>query len=356
MKFSSSSLSILATLVAVEGFAAPPSLYGSVTKRHGQNYQSLIPTKLSSSSFSREEESSINGRIVGKTTKTSGSDQTMVGGHVSVDMDKYNLPLEQAAEEWTANLVAESTTMAEGIYLGAQNPNTNFADTVKIPPIARIPGQGLGMELLELAGGRDDGVGITIVSALVKGGTSEGSGVLPGDSIVKIAVMKGDDEIASIDTECKNWDATVEAIGSLPVVEEDGQQQLILTVKRLRRKPKVTVHFQYPPDQGEEDTTIELFSGENLRRAMLVRGIKLNDPLATRFDSGGTGDCGAEGTCATCAVAVMDGLDLLNQPGQTEQGIFKAHPRRRLACRAIVGHGMQEGSMTVRVNPRQWEN
>jgi hypothetical protein len=28
----------------------------------------------------------------------------------------------------------------------------------------------------------------------------------------------------------------------------------------------------------------------------------LNDPLARRFDAGvGTGDCGGEGTCCTCA-------------------------------------------------------
>lgn len=32
------------------------------------------------------------------------------------------------------------------------------------------------------------------------------------------------------------------------------------------------------------------------------------------------------------------------------------NPRWRLACKAIVGFGDQEGSMTVRVNPRQWDD
>jgi hypothetical protein len=27
-----------------------------------------------------------------------------------------------------------------------------------------------------------------------------------------------------------------------------------------------------------------------------------------------------------------------------------------MACRAIVGYGMQEGNMVLRVNPRQWDD
>jgi len=110
--------------------------------------------------------------------------------------------------------------------------------------------------------------------------------------------MEEVEEVISVTTECLGYDRTVEAILSLPPPSSDSET-ILLTVKRLRRKPKVTVNFQYPPNQEEDDLSIELFAGENLRRAMLVRGIKLNDPLARRFDNGGTGDCGAEGTCGT---------------------------------------------------------
>ena len=284
-----------------------------------------------------------------KETMSSSSQQ-------SVDMNVYNLPVEQAIEEWTANLVTESAMVAQGVYLGAKSNRDIFVDTVRIIGIRRHkPGQGLGIELLEIAGGRPDGLGITIVSGLVPGGASEGKGLLPGDSIVKIALHRTgqSDEIASIATECLSWDATVEAIGSLPAMETSNEY-FIITVKRLRRKPKVTVNFLYPPQQGEENISLELFSGENLRRAMLVRGIKLNDPLARRFDSGGSGDCGAEGTCATCSVSVVEGMDLLNEPGLTEQQMLQRNPRWRMSCRAIVGAGMKEGTMTVRINPRQW--
>jgi ferredoxin len=113
--------------------------------------------------------------------------------------------------------------------------------------------------------------------------------------------------------------------------------------------------LQYPPQLQEPDINIELFAGENLRRAMLTRGIKLNDPLAMRFDSGGSGDCGSDGTCATCVVGISKGMELLSPMKETEGQILKKKPRWRMACKAVVGHGMQEGDMTIQVNPRQWE-
>ena len=80
---------------------------------------------------------------------------------------------------------------------------------------------------------------------------------------------------------------------------EDGFEDYFeVTLKRLRRRPKIKINLQYPPDQkddfGEkvEDTTIELNAGENLRQGMLVRGVKLNDPLAKRFDTKTGGNCG----------------------------------------------------------------
>lgn len=325
---------------AVHGFVAP--------------FARTVP-RTTYSSCQRQYESALLSSKQPLVVKETSA-ENVTGGPVQVDMNQYNLPMEQAIEEWTANLVAESATMSEGVYLGAKNSRQNFVDSVKISGIPRKPGQGLGIELLEIAGGREDGLGITIASGLVKGGLSEGKGILPGDSIAKISVLKegSDEPIASVDTEALGWDATVEQIGSLPSPSENDDEYLIITVKRLRRKPKVTVNFQYPPDMGEEDMRIELFSGENLRRAMLVRGVKLNDPLSRRFDSGGTGDCGAEGTCATCVVAVTEGDDLLNDQKIQEAQMLAKNPRWRLACKAIVGYGMKEGQMTVKVNPRQW--
>ena len=295
-----------------------------------------------------------------------------------VDMNRYNLPsLDEMAAEWTAVAVPATPLQEAGVYLRARNAREIMADTVQVRFPRNIGGGGLGLQLLELAGGRDDGLGIVIVQDVVKGGAAEGSGLLPGDSIIKVEVQRisssssgtstADDdstplqtiensESCSVDTECLGYDKTVEALQSLPPPVEDTSTSeiLVVTVKRLRRKPKVQVTLQYPPSMNEPDVSLELFAGENLRRALLVRGTKLNDPLAARFDSGGTGDCGAEGTCATCAVAVLQGMDLLGPPGQQEAQIFRMKPRWRMTCRTVVGYGMREGELKVRLSPRQW--
>lgn len=279
-------------------------------------------------------------------------------------MNQYNIPLEEAAEEWTAELTPGTSLQKEGVYLGTKTSSNLFIDTLSFD--VKRDG-GLGIELLEIAGGRDDGLGITIASGLVEGGNAEHSGILPGDSIVSLQLEKKQSspegevvvsetiDVTAISTECLSYDATIDAILSLPPPEESSDETVRITVKRLRRQPKVTVNLQYPPEQNEPDGVIELFAGENLRRAMLSRGVKLNDKLSERFDSGGKGDCGAEGTCATCVVSISKGLELLSPPKtQEQQMIISRKPRWRMACKTLVGWGMQEGEMTVKVNPRQW--
>jgi ferredoxin len=316
-----------------------------------------ISAAVASSSSSLLQQSS-------QTSDESSAAKFSDAGTSLVDMNQYNLPLEEIAQEWTANVVPQSSLREEGIYLGAKSDKGIMVDTVKVSFKRRI-GEGLGMELLEIAGGREDGLGITVVDGIVKGGATDGKDVKVGDSIVAVAVLQtarsteegslSDAEVStSIDTECFGWDKTVEAIGSLPPAKESEDEFIVLTLKRLRRKPKVSIKLQYPPEQDEPDTTIELFAGENLRRAMLTRGIKLNDKLSERFDSGGMGDCGADGTCATCVVGIVKGDDLISPQGTQESQILRKNPRWRMACKAIVGYGFQEGEMTIRVNPRQW--
>ena len=149
-------------------------------------------------------------------------------------------------------------------------------------------GSGLGLLLTEIAGGRDDGVGITIIEEVLDDGNSAGSGIIAGDSIVALSITKTKDdgtmnvieERVGVSTECLGYDATIDAITSLPP-STSSDDEITLTVKRIRKQPKINVKLQYPPYMEEEDVSIELFAGENLRRAMLTRGIKLNDKLVS---------------------------------------------------------------------------
>ena len=88
-----------------------------------------------------------------------------------------------------------------------------------------------------------------------------------------------------------------------------------------------------------------------------MRGVKLNDPLARRFDNQANGgDCGSEGTCCTCAVSVQKGGELLTEAKSQEKQMLKPTPRWRLACKARVGMELPNGAVAnleIKVNPRQ---
>uniref|UniRef100_A0A7S2EM48 2Fe-2S ferredoxin-type domain-containing protein n=1 Tax=Ditylum brightwellii TaxID=49249 RepID=A0A7S2EM48_9STRA len=339
--------------VSTNAFLIPKTTYNTCTSRRTSAF--TFSTSKQSSTLSKDDTPANNSAA----SRYSGA------GVASVDMNKYNLQIEQIASEWTANVHAQTSMQEGGVYLGAKSRKELFVDTLQFE-VKRAGG--LGIQLLELAGGREDGLGITIVSGLVEGGNAEGCGIIEGDSIVQLTVLsKGasggmngsvlseTEERTSVSTECLGYDATIDSILSLPdLASED--ETVMVTVKRLRRMPKVTLNLQYPPSQNEPDVTIELFAGENLRRAMLTRGVKLNDALSRRFDSGGIGDCGSEGTCATCVVSVSKGMDLLNTMNTQEQQMLAKNPNWRLACRAIVGSGMKEGDITIKVNPRQWDD
>jgi hypothetical protein len=303
----------------------------------------------------------------GKTTKNVATQILQGAGPPEVDLNQYNLDsLEQIENEWTANLVQRPAEKETRLCLGCKSETQLFVDSV-IVTFPRKKDASLGIQLVELAGGRRDELGITVVTGLVQGGSAEGSDIIPGDSISSVSIVRqkrqSDDGSGLAETqvqfiaktECLSYDATVEAISRLPPASPAHDEFFSLTLKRLRRRPAVTVRLQYPPSQNEPDATMQLFAGENLRQGMLVRGVKLNDPLAKRFDTKNGGNCGAGGLCRTCCVSVLKGGALLNSQRIAEKQMLQDSPRWRLACKAIVGYGMKEGEMIIRVNPQQWD-
>jgi ferredoxin len=299
----------------------------------------------------------------GKTTRNIATQTLQGAGPASVDLNQYNLPLETIEEEWCAVAVQKTAENEEGVYLGCKSNSKIFVDTFSTTFPRK---EGMGIKLLELAGGRDDDLGITVVSGLVPGGSAEGSEITTGDSIAEVSLIRTKTQIGdnlpiseqnqewTVKTECFSYAATVKAIQSLPPKIEGYDDYFTVKVRRLRTRPKIRVKLQYPPDQNEPDSIIEMNAGENLRQGMLVRGVKLNDPLAKRFDTKSGGNCGAGGLCRTCQVTVVNGGELLNDQRVAEKQMLADSPRSRLACKAIVGFGMREGDMTIRVNPNQW--
>ena len=90
-----------------------------------------------------------------------------------------------------------------------------------------------------------------------------------------------------------------------------------------------------------EDKSVEVMEGTNLRRAALENGIDLYKLVAKMMNCGGAGQCG------TCIVNVTEGSALLSDRTPPEQRKLKRKPDTyRLACQTKV-----MGDISVRTKP-----
>jgi len=266
----------------------------------------------------------------------------------AVDENVYNVDAETAANLWTVSVSAENRLDREaGIPFLDSKSKDHFVDDLRVV-VSR--NGGMGIELLELAGGRDDDYGLTIVSGV--SGNAEKAGIIAGDSIASVEVTRVDGSKTKVaesremfDCECRNFDATIGLLGSFPPEIES----LTLTIKRIRRWPKVQVVVEYPPIQcsnpADNKETLELFAGENLKRALQTRGIVFEDRDAPKCDF-----CGQK-----CTVAIDMGMQLMNPMSLTEEKLMKKNPKCRLSCKTVVGYNMQEGAVRLRINLNEWK-
>jgi len=276
-----------------------------------------------------------------------------------VNPDKFNVSLDQASKLWTASVQQEDNSkQPAGVPFLDSTSKDYYVDDLQSVEINRAGG--LGMDLLELAGGREDGVGITIVESVNAGGNAEKAGIIAGDSISAVSVYEtttstpsdgiGVEEVTKrrvTGCECKDFDGTVDALVNFPA---DDNEKLFLDIKRIRRWPKIQVKVEYPPSQCAEGVDnvkrIELFAGENLKRALQNRGIILDDPGNVKCDY-----CGSNG----CYVSISKGKSILSPIGRTEEKLFESNPTCRISCKTTVGYNMQEGDLSLRVNLLQWK-
>jgi hypothetical protein len=242
----------------------------------------------------------------------------------AVDPNAYNVPVDTAAELWTVSVSPDTKAGREaGIPFLDSKSKDYFVDDVRVV-VPRVGG--MGLNLLELAGGRADTFGITIVSDVI--GNAATAGVLPGDSIASIQVrtttvdgtnVEETQEI--LDCECRDFDTTIGLLTSIP----SEVKAVVLNLKRIRRWAKIQVVVEYPPSQCAEGVDnkvyLELFAGENLRRALQNRGIVMEDGTARKCDF-----CGGK-----CTVKVDMGMPLLSPMSTTEDKIMKNNPKCRVS-------------------------
>jgi len=265
----------------------------------------------------------------------------------AVDENVYNVDAEAAADIWTVSISGEDRLdqLANIPFLDSKSKD-HYVENIRV--VVSRDG-GMGIELLELAGGREDECGLTIVSGV--SGNAEKAGIIAGDSIASMETQKvtmssgGESESRELfDCECKNFDTTIGLLSSFPSEIES----LVLNVKRIRRWPKINIVVEYPPIQCAEGVdnkeTVELFAGENLKQGLQTRGIIFEDRDAGKCDF-----CGGK-----CTVSIDMGMQLMNPIGLTEEKIMKNNPKCRLSCKTKVGYNMQEGDVRLRINLNEW--
>jgi ferredoxin len=93
----------------------------------------------------------------------------------------------------------------------------------------------------------------------------------------------------------------------------------------------------------DEDKEIIAADGANLRFKALENGVDLYT------FSGKLMNCGGYGQCGTCIVEIVEGMQNLSAPTETEKRKLKKRPDSyRLACQTVVN-----GDVSVRTKPQK---
>lgn len=230
----------------------------------------------------------------------------------------------------------------EGIY-GLESQDSRYGlEVVHVAISMDADNGGLGLVLTEMAGNAD-GRGLVLVSQV---NVESEPAVQVGDVIT--GVTAGDTFRER--TTGLNYDLTVNAIARAKQEATDGI--LHLELDRLVERAKVQV--EVVDLLGTVHQTIDALAGENLRRLLLRRGIKLYDGRSKRFDMPFvTGDCAGEGICGTCLVNVLSGGELLNQRNSQEELITQGRPSSwRASCRTVVGADNRPGTLRITIHPQ----
>merc|ERR1719453_2253971 len=128
-------------------------------------------------------------------------------------------------------------------------------------------------------------------------------------------------------------------------------------MKRL--VPRATVKVRVTASDGSDLGVFEAPAGANLRMEFLRRGLpkeEIYDSQTMRFDAIGNAgsNCGGEGSCGTCLVAITQGFDLVSPAAGTEAKALakQGRPTRwRWSCRTVVGSENRGGNVRVQLRP-----
>lgn len=205
------------------------------------------------------------------------------------------LPIEELAARWKV------VKFGQGGYNAIEVNDRDFCYQTFSYTLKRTGG--LGLDLLEYNVGKGD-IGLVVVGDIIAGSNAAAcGGFMVGDALSEIStVTKTPGEEPFITRlEGLNFDETVRLISLYS--EYDSVK---ITVKRMAVRGAVTVVMVGPDGRDAGSFRVLSGYGSNMRTALQANNIKLYDDRTARFDSPyQTGNCGGDGTCGTCVVAVL---------------------------------------------------
>jgi len=242
-------------------------------------------------------------------------------------------------------LKLEIFDLDEGLY-GFDCQDQKYGLEVIKTDVKNVDKNGIGLVLQELAGDAD-GRGLVLVREVNGNAAQASPAIHVGDVITGVWV--GDtfrDRTTGL-----NYDLTMEILGKAKEAAAKADGVLTLQLNRVIERARIQVEVD---DGTGEIQIIEALAGENLRRLLLRKGIKLYDRQTKRFDMPyATGDCAGDGLCGTCLVAVQEGQDSLNEKDNSEKLITKGRPLSwRAACRTVIGADNKPGVLRVSIHPQ----
>lgn len=267
----------------------------------------------------------------------------------SLSVEEENQLLDKRLSGIASKLKLEVFDLDENLY-GFDSQDQRFGlEVVKTNVSIDTADSAIGLVLTEIASAQD-GRGLVLIREVAGKAASAVPVIHVGDVITGVWAGHGRDHLRERTTGL-DYDLTVECLNKAKDVAVKTDGVLTLQLNRLIKRASIRVEVE---DGSGKMEVIEALAGENLRRLLLRKGIKLYDPQTKRFDMPyATGDCAGDGLCGTCLVAVREGEASLNEKDHTETLITRGRPASwRASCRTVVGADNKPATVRVSIHPQ----
>lgn len=343
-----------------EAFLLSPSIKRIIipSNHHRHGSYTDVSSACSSDKNARKKRAAVARLVLAASNTTPESDSTFADQTAKTCNNDDDEETMKQLLFIAQRLKLEVFDLDEGIF-GFESQDSRFGIQVISTKLSLPrPDSDLGLVLTQVAGNMD-GRGLVLVSDIITStggvGTAAATArpaIQVGDTIVGIAVGNDFRERCT----ALNYDRTVEIIRDAKQHAAMSGSGTTITLELNRLVPRAEIVVQVEDASQVETKTQEIraLAGENLRRMLLRKGIKLYDSKTKRFDMPyAVGDCAGEGLCGTCLVQIQKGAELLNEQDHMEQIITKGRPASwRASCRTIVGVDNKPGRVEIRIKPQ----